>query len=527
MAKAHRRARGLPDGERARLTTIPSSDVMGRGQAGPEFAPDVLIIGAGVAGLAAAGALVRSGRTVVVLEAQPRAGGRILTLRPPGWPSPLELGAEFVHARPRFYVDLLRRAGVRAVAQPRRHVLARGGDIQPAGRTFQAAEALIARLSPEDDAPFADAMRRPRVRGTAQPQVLQMARDYVEGFNAARAEDVSSRGLVLQSQAAEQSGGERIDRVLGGFDNLVESLLRPLLGHPRCRVLLSTAASAIDWSLPDMVKVRGAATLHPAGTAREWRARRVLVTVPLPMLRPQTPGALQFVPSLPSRKLKAVARIQVGSVSKLIVRFREAFWEPGHATSLARHLRGLSLLHTPRGPLPTWWVRRPLDEPVLVGWAAGPAAARFATRHRGNPQRAYESAIGALGHALGLGPRALWAATEDFVFQDWSRTAWIRTAYSWLPVGALDEPAALAAPVGDRLFFAGEASDTENAAGTVHGALRTGLRAAAEIATSLSHATAKAHSAAGDPTPRARQSPATLGKRVGRRRRKAQPKAER
>jgi monoamine oxidase len=62
---------------------------------------------------------------------------------------------------------------------------------------------------------------------------------------------------------------------------------------------------------------------------------------------------------------------------------------------------------------------------------------------------------------------------------------WSRGAYSWIPVGGLDAPAALAAPVAGRLFFAGEATDLSGEPGTVHGALASGTRAAAEIVAAL------------------------------------------
>src|SRR5947209_4714369 len=56
---------------------------------------DVIILGAGVAGLAAARRVAAAGRRVLILEARDRVGGRIHTLRPPGWPGPVEAGAEF------------------------------------------------------------------------------------------------------------------------------------------------------------------------------------------------------------------------------------------------------------------------------------------------------------------------------------------------------------------------------------------------------------------------------------------------
>src|SRR5438067_13710862 len=82
---------------------------------------DVVIIGAGVAGLAAARRLSSAGRRVILLEARDRIGGRIDTHRAAGWPIPIEMGAEFVHGRPPETWDILRAAGAIAYDVPDTH----------------------------------------------------------------------------------------------------------------------------------------------------------------------------------------------------------------------------------------------------------------------------------------------------------------------------------------------------------------------------------------------------------------------
>jgi monoamine oxidase len=111
---------------------------------------------------------------------------------------------------------------------------------------------------------------------------------------------------------------------------------------------------------------------------------------------------------------------------------------------------------------------------------AGPAAERFAAAHAAADRAA--AAVSALAGALRVPPAQLRGFVEDARVFDWGLDPWARGAYSWVPTGALGAPAALAAPVGDRLFFAGEATDSGGDPGTVHGALATGARAAAEIA---------------------------------------------
>ena|SRR6266487_5263070 len=76
--------------------------------------PDVIILGAGAAGLSAAIELTRAGLAVSVIEARNRIGGRIFTLRDPVCDAPIELGAEFIHGKPPEIWDLLHRSSLHA-----------------------------------------------------------------------------------------------------------------------------------------------------------------------------------------------------------------------------------------------------------------------------------------------------------------------------------------------------------------------------------------------------------------------------
>jgi hypothetical protein len=191
---------------------------------------------------------------------------------------------------------------------------------------------------------------------------------------------------------------------------------------------------------------------------------------------------VRFVPALPEVKRLAIQRLAMGNVTKVLLRLRA----PVNGGGLGRLPADLSFLHTPDAPIPTWWIPRPQTTSELVGWVAGPASARFAERVRetrrassgGDPLR---TAVGGLARALGLGIGVVLNQVEDARVFDWAADPRARGAYSWVPAGALDAPAALALPLAGRLFFAGEATDTAGDPGTVHGALATGRRAATEI----------------------------------------------
>src|ERR1700683_5752889 len=82
---------------------------------------DVVILGAGAAGLAAARQLTGAGLRVVVLEARDRVGGRMHTLHETGWPAPIELGAEFIHGGSAETWAIVRAAGLAAYEVSEQH----------------------------------------------------------------------------------------------------------------------------------------------------------------------------------------------------------------------------------------------------------------------------------------------------------------------------------------------------------------------------------------------------------------------
>ena len=438
---------------------------------------DVVVVGAGVAGLEAARRLLLAGLSVIVVEARPRIGGRIDTHRPDGWPGPIEGGAEFVHGRPRGLVSALDAAGARLVELSPRHMLARGGRIRPVGTAWRRAMAFLDQL-PDEDVSCSDVMRRPAMARALDRDGRAFLQSFVEGFNAADARRISVRGLNKQTEASEQEQGDRLFRTRDGYDALPALLSRPLLRNPGT-LRLSTVVTRVAWGGGGVVvDARGLW----GGPLPPVRARAALITVSLGVrqARPPAAGAIRFQPALPDAKRRAIARLAIGNVLKVVARFRAPFGQ-----GVFRKVPpATTFLHLPGAPVPTWWVAAPRPSTCLVGWTAGPAADRL---HANGPDAAVGVALRGLARGLGLPARALTAALEDARVFDWANDPFARGAYSWVPVGALDGPAALAVPVGDCLYFAGEATDVGGDPGTVHGALATGARAAHEIRRRLAH----------------------------------------
>jgi monoamine oxidase len=395
---------------------------------------DAIVIGAGVAGLAAAHALKSSGHDVVVLEARDRIGGRVHTVRALGWPIPVEAGAEFVHGRPKVLLPLARDA--REVRGGRYLTgLVRRDDL------WDSVMEKLGQLPASRERSVREAIDAPGWRRRTSAEERQLAADFLEGFNAAPLDRASVKAMARQIQASAETDGDRIARFPRGYDAVPRRLSRGL------RIELGARVQEIRWRRSSVQ------VLTPKAS---WEARRAVVTVPLGILQAR---ALRFVPALPRWKNAAIDALAMGPVVKTALLFERAFWPAD-----------LAFLHLHGEAVPTFWRPLPSRVPAMVGWAASRNA--DALRGRDAVAAAVRSLSGALGERVR--PRRALAF-------DWQEDELSRGAYSWVPVGATKAQRALARRVGP-LHFAGEATHFDGACGTVHGAIETGIRAAREIA---------------------------------------------
>jgi monoamine oxidase len=424
---------------------------------------DVLIVGAGVAGLAAARELCAAGREVVVLEARDRIGGRIYTRRDSMLAIPVELGAEFVHGRPAEICDIAGAAPLAACEVLGETWLHTGGALareEVGGGFDEILEAMEHAAAPDRtwdefiaSVPCDEETRR---RATA----------YVEGFNAARSDRISVRSLVGDERASRAIEGDRLFRILDGYDR-VPAYLRN--GLPAARLRLNTVVTAISWregSVEVEARTATGQQLEP------FTGCCALVTAPLGVLQaaPGEPGAIAFRPE--PRNLAAARRLVMGPVVRITLRFRERFWEQ-HG-----NLDDLSFLHSPGAAMPTWWTALPVRIPTITGWAAGRAAEPFAGR---GARYVLETALDELARVLGMPRPRIEELLDGCYFHDWQADPYSRGAYSYVPAGATDARLALATPAAGTLFLEGEAANLEGHSAMVHGAISSGRHAAVQI----------------------------------------------
>lgn len=433
---------------------------------------DVVIVGGGVAGLAAARELGARGARVVVLEARGRLGGRVHTVHDPAWPLPVELGAEFVDV-PGPAFDAMRRAGATAYRSAGGMWEVRPGGVAAPLDMLEVVEKVLGRLDPppERDETFADFLQR-RCADVGEG-ARALAVRYVEGFHAAEAGRVGVHWLAKTTEDSGGGGGEVRHHPLGGFDQAVRGLRAALAECVEVR--MNTVVTAVAWRRGE-VEVRSRAAT--GGELPTVRARRAVVTLPLGVLQAAEgePGAVRFEPEIGDTR-DAARRLEMGSVLKIAFRFRRPFWEDvlrfrEEDGDLSEH----KFLMSDRA-FPTWWTPSPVLTPSIVAWAGG-GDARRVREAGGDP---VETALASLAEILSVDRGRVEAELEECRWHDWDADPFARGAYSYVPAGALPAQKALGRPVDGTLFFAGEATAPDGWNGTVDGALESGQRAAREV----------------------------------------------
>jgi monoamine oxidase len=401
----------------------------------------VIVVGAGAAGLAAAAELSRAGRRVLVLEARERIGGRCLTLRHPAVDAPIELGAEFIHGRPAATLALLRRFRIKAVESTRTQRVLWNGLLRPAN-AFQAARNAMQGFERVDDVSF-----ETYLKGRTLPALSRvLATMMVQGFDAADPRLASAREIA--EEWGTEAMGESQARPEGGYGPLLANLARS-----GARLKLQSVVREVAWSR-GRVEVKG----DFLGAPFVARAKRAIVTLPLGVLQSRS---VRFSPSL-KEKEASLSRLASGPVIRVAMVFAERFWPPD-----------VAFFHCPGAPFPTFWTPLPMRAPLLTAWAGGPNAARLTGRTR---EQLVRTALGSVQTVL----RRKADLAAAYV-HDWQADPLARGGYSYVKVNGSGARAALAEPVADTLFFAGEATDTQGESGTVGGALRSGRRAAREL----------------------------------------------
>ncbi|UOQ71523.1 flavin monoamine oxidase family protein [Hymenobacter cellulosilyticus] len=431
--------------------------------------PEIIIIGAGAAGLLAARELTQAGRRVLVLEARNRIGGRIHTFSDGGVSGPTEAGAEFLHGEVALTRQLLEATGTPCHDTEGLTYEVRHGQLSTAETFLEDMPLLLEKLHQlPQDMPLAEFLTQ-YFPGNQYQELRSMVTSFAEGYDAADARRVSS--FALRDEWSE-GGAEDSPRPQGGYGLLLAYLAREVEAAGG-QIQLSTVVEQISWR-------RGHVTVG-CNQDRRYQAAKLLVTLPLGVLQAEadTPGHVALVPELPAYR-RAVATLGFGPVIKIMLEFGTAFWEQESA-AVGHAMPELEFLFSD-APVPTWWTQRPDPRPLLTGWLAGPAADLL---RAASDEEILEQALSALAYLFATSPEFLRAQLVAQRVVNWGADPQARGAYAYATVDSEQAQQVLTTPVEDTLFFAGEALYSGPAMGTVEAAFSSGQQAARRLLASL------------------------------------------
>lgn len=420
----------------------------------------VLVIGAGIAGLAAARRLREAGMEVIVLEARDRIGGRIHT-RDHFGNGGVDLGASWIHGAGNRnpVARLARQIGARTAATSTDNgATMNRNDTELSGadeRKVEKLRAAIQEIIAEQDRSGRDGSLRALVYTELdyadRPVFEQRIIDFV--LNTAYEHEYSGAASQL-SRLWFDSGSSYHGEELLFLDGYA--------------VITDHLAGGLDIRLKHEVRAisHGAGGVSVETSQGGFHADQVVITLPLGVLKA---GSVKFSPALPPAKQTAIRQLGVGVLNKCCLLFPQPFWDTqldwinqipqqGHAGEWAEWIS----------------LARTTGKPALMGFNA----AEFGTHiEKWSDAQITESAMAALRNMFG---KDIPAPTQ-VAMSRWASDPYARGAYSYNPVGST--PAQrddLARSVQNRLYFAGEATERKYFQ-TVHGAYQSGQRAAEEV----------------------------------------------
>lgn len=409
-----------------------------------------MIVGAGICGLSAARDLSMRDRSVTVLEARDRIGGRIHTFNG-RFSSFVEEGAEFVHGKPECTQALIKEAGVQTVTTGGEAWEVRKGKVKRTTMFPKTLEAVYEALGTLGrDTTMKEFLDR-HFPHADFPEVWEDARHIVEGFDAADLDRISAMAIRDEWSADSEFRGSRIT---GGYSQLCDFLARQATRRG-ADLVLSSPVVAATWE-PGKVEVT-------TTEGERYEARQLIMTVPASVLRTR---AIQFSPEI-DRWQDAVSQIETGGVIKFLFEFRRPFWES--------KLRDAGFIFSD-ALVPTWWTQRPTAYPLLSGWLSGPATLTAPGR-----DKLTTLAVQSLAYLFGCSQETIISELGALEIIDWSRDPFSFGAYAYktpYTASALD---ILTTPVYDTIYFAGEAFNVGDEMGTVEAALQSAARVVGRI----------------------------------------------
>jgi monoamine oxidase len=417
---------------------------------------DVIVIGAGAAGLMAALEMALTGKSVGIIEAKKRVGGRIYTIQDdPQFELPVEAGAEFVHGNLELTKMLLDKASIEISKLKGDFWQSEDGEIKEQEDFIKDYDDLEKKFKElKKDEPVANFINK-HLQGDEYEELRFSLKNYVEGYYAADTHQASTYALK-----EELAGGDESQyRIEGGYGELI-NYLRKSCEEKGVKLFLSQPVAEIIWKKNEVEVV---------SSSERYFAHRVLITVPLGVLKS---GQIKFSPQLTS-KSGAIDQLGFGSVIKIVLQFSEGFWKHPELTQ-EKDLSKMAFLFSNQ-KVPTWWTQYPEDVNIITGWLGGPNADKMKDLSN---EEVVEKALEALSTIFDFNKDQLKQKLIKSICFNWINDPFTCGGYSYEVVNGAQYISELKTPVEKTVYFAGEALHGGPQIGTVEGALASGREVA-------------------------------------------------
>jgi len=427
---------------------------------------DILIVGAGAAGLMAASELANTGKKVIVLEADNRIGGRIHTQYDATTGEYTELGAEFVHGDLPVTIGLLNEAGIPYRSASAEMVQYDEGAFVENESFIEHWDLLIDKLnSLQQDVSIEEFMLK-EFPDDEYARMRTSVRQFVSGYDTADPQKASSFALRKEWQSEDDSAQHR---VAGGYVTLLNYLAGECKSN-NGQIFLNAIVKDIYWSPGEV------SAITADGTA--YHAQQIVLAVPLGVLKAgegQT-GGIAFHPPLKTHA-EAIQGMGFGSVIKILLEFDEAFWYSEETEArIGRSLDNMGYLLS-QEEIPTWWTQFPERSNIFTGWIGGADAE---AKKEKTDEEILVQALQSLANIFRLSVEELQQRLKAWKVVNWTAKPFTLGSYAYDTVNAAVCRNTLNTPIDDTLFFAGEYLYEGTAMGTVEAALTSG-RGVAEM----------------------------------------------